>query len=252
MESRLKFHLKNAVLLLAIVSLSVAITINFRPLYAFFVNRYHLYQEVGLTKKQLLSEYGMLLNYLNFPWIKHLQLSIPMSQSGMKHFADCKILFVFDYAVCLLTLPFATFYVRKLVKKRQTWRLINPIRWCFVVMFALGIFLVTDFEDFFVKRVFVAAFFGVKKRRDGRSSFFIFATADVLRSYTRYFTRNGRLFFAVPSDFQFLAAQKNDLFPREKGYFIVAYLHNLAHSFDGRAVLAVQSHSVRAVGKFRF
>ena len=77
MESRLKFHLKNAVLLLAIVSLSVAITINFRPLYAFFVNRYHLYQEVGLTKKQLLSEYGMLLNYLNFPWIKHLQLSIP-------------------------------------------------------------------------------------------------------------------------------------------------------------------------------
>lgn len=117
----------------------------------FFVNRYHLYQEVGLTKKQLLSEYGMLLNYLNFPWIKHLQLSIPMSQSGMKHFADCKILFVFDYAVCLLTLPFATFYVRKLVKKRQTWRLINPIRWCFVVMFALGIFLVTDFEDFFVK-----------------------------------------------------------------------------------------------------
>lgn len=151
MESRLKFHLKNAVLLLAIVSLSVAITINFRPLYAFFVNRYHLYQEVGLTRKQLLSEYGMLLNYLNFPWIKHLQLSIPMSQSGMKHFADCKILFVFDYAVCLLTVPFATFYVRKLVKKRQTWRLINPIRWCFVVMFALGIFLVTDFEDFFVK-----------------------------------------------------------------------------------------------------
>lgn len=151
MESRVKFHLKNAVLLLAIVSLSVAITINFRPLYAFFVNRYHLYQEVGLTKKQLLSEYGMLLNYLNFPWVKHLQLSIPMSQSGMKHFADCKILFVFDYAVCLLTVPFATFYVRKLVKKRQTWRLINPIRWCFVVMFALGIFLVTDFEDFFVK-----------------------------------------------------------------------------------------------------
>ena len=71
--------------------------------------------------------------------------------SGMKHFADCKILFVFDYAVCLLTVPFATFYVRELVKKRQTWRLINPIRWCFVVMFALGIFLVTDFEDFFVK-----------------------------------------------------------------------------------------------------
>ena len=69
----------------------------------------------------------------------------------MKHFADCKILFVFDYAVCLLTVPFATFYVRKLVKKRQTWHLINPIRWCFVVMFALGIFLVTDFEDFFVK-----------------------------------------------------------------------------------------------------
>lgn len=147
MESRLKFHLKNAVLLLAIVSLSVAITINFRPLYAFFVNRYHLYQEVGLTKKQLLSEYGTLLNYLNFPWIKHLQLSIPMSQSGMKHFADCKILFVFDYAVCLLTVPFATFYVRKLVKKTDV-ALDQSNQMVFRRYVCAWNFLVTDFEDF--------------------------------------------------------------------------------------------------------
>lgn len=117
MESRLKFHLKNAVLLLAIVSLSVAITINFRPLYAFFCQSLSFVSRGWIDQKQLLSEYGTLLNYLNFPWIKHLQLSIPMSQSGMKHFADCKILFVFDYAVCLLTVPLRHFMSENSSKK---------------------------------------------------------------------------------------------------------------------------------------
>lgn len=150
MEGRVRVWLKNAVLFLAIVSLSIAVTINFRPLYAFFVDHYRLYREVGLTRAQLMAEYGRLLDYLNLPWTGRLQLSLPMSQSGMTHFADCRKLFLLDYAVCLLTVPFAVHYVRRLMAERQTWRLINPISWCFAVIFMIGVFLVSDFEDFFV------------------------------------------------------------------------------------------------------
>ncbi len=137
-------------LFLTIVAFSIALTINFKPLYYYFVDQEQLYRLAGMSRYELLAQYGKLLNYLNFPWIGRLQLKFAMSQNGMGHFVDCKKLFLFDYVVLLATLPFAVKYVYNLAKQARFWTLINPIRWLFSLIFVLTVLMIANFNAFFV------------------------------------------------------------------------------------------------------
>lgn len=137
-------------LLLFWLTLCIALTINFHPLYWWFSEHYNLAKLVSLNEQGLRKEYLTLLAYLNYPWVRSLDLVLPVSYNGMRHFEDVKNLFLLDYVVLLLTAFPAIKYLKELITKKQVWRLQNKIYGLFIVLFGIALFLSIDFERFFV------------------------------------------------------------------------------------------------------
>ena len=81
---------------LFILSLSIAITINFMSLYSFDIGYLEITEMVEMPKEQILTNYRILLDYLNRPWIAELNMpDFPSSVRGLFHFAEVKKLFMF-------------------------------------------------------------------------------------------------------------------------------------------------------------
>ncbi|GBG94671.1 membrane protein [Ligilactobacillus salitolerans] len=151
MPKTLRFQaLYQVVLFLTVLAFCIAFVINFQPLYYYFADHQHLAQSVSLTKEGLRSNYQHLLNYLNFPWIKELQLTLPSSPSGLQHFADVKKLFLLDYAVLLCGMPISIWYLRKLVKQGLLWTLIVPAQIILAGTAVLAVMMTLSFQQFFV------------------------------------------------------------------------------------------------------
>ena len=113
--------------LLFLVTFCITLTINFHPLYWWFMHHYKLYQEVGLTAQGLRENYLSLLAYLNYPWVTELKLSLPISYNGMRHFEDVKRLFFLNYSVLVLTAWPALHYLYDLTLKKRLWILQGKI-----------------------------------------------------------------------------------------------------------------------------
>lgn len=145
------YWLKYLCVLLTIISLAITITIHFTPLYYLQEFQQHLAQSVGLTRTQLFRNYHQLLAYLDLPWIKELQLpDFPSSASGAKHFYEVKRLFLFNYAVLLVTFVPSLRILKQLYRQKMTWLFIRPIQWT-VLVFGLLLFLMAiGFERFFI------------------------------------------------------------------------------------------------------
>src|SRR5699024_5208572 len=85
-------------LFLMLISLAIALTINFRPLYVWDISRLNILDQTDVSKNQLLNNYHLLLDFLNKPWVTELSLpDFPMSQAGAGHLYDVKKLFLLDY-----------------------------------------------------------------------------------------------------------------------------------------------------------
>lgn len=128
----------------------IAVTVNFSPIYYYFVYHYDLGAKISLSNGELIRQYHQLLTYLNFPWIGSLNLKIKMSATGLDHFADVKRLFIFDY-VCLVITSFpAVKEIYELYKNNTWWQLYQPV--CYLLAVVLGIFVmaVLDFSNFFI------------------------------------------------------------------------------------------------------
>ena len=147
---RCKVLLVQLCLFFFIVTLCITVTINFHPLYWYFVKHYDLAQSVGVTTLQLKTDYLKLLAYLNYPWVTDLKMSIPVSYNGMRHFEDVKRLFLVNYLVLRVTAFPAISYFLKLWRRREFWKLQNKIYGIAVVLFCLGCFMLLDFQRFFV------------------------------------------------------------------------------------------------------
>lgn len=138
-------------LLLTGISLCIALTINFRPLYFWDIDFLKITNDTTLDKATLMKNYGELLTYLNNPFQQRLVLSdFPVSTSGAFHFYEVKRLFLLDYGVLLLTFIPSGLFVRKLAKQRRLWRFIRPAQWGMLIPLLFGLLMVFGFDQFFV------------------------------------------------------------------------------------------------------
>ncbi|MGM9903115.1 integral membrane protein [Enterococcus sp. 10A9_DIV0425] len=138
-------------LFLTLISLAIAITINFRLLYVFDIRYLNILNNTTLDQATLLQNYDQLMAYLNNPFQKVLELAdFPMSASGLQHFYEVKQLFLLNYAVFLVSLIPSVFFIRNLRKEQRLWRLIRPFQIGMGVPVVIGFFMLIGFDRFFI------------------------------------------------------------------------------------------------------
>ncbi|WP_431606176.1 TIGR01906 family membrane protein [Enterococcus rotai] len=138
-------------LILTIISLSITLTINFRPLYRIDIDLLNILDYVSLDKADLLKNYGELMSYLNNPFNQTLQLSdFPVSKSGAFHFYEVKRLFLLCYGVLIVTIIPSGFFIKRLIKEKRLWRLIRPFQWGMIIPVIFGTVMAIGFDQFFV------------------------------------------------------------------------------------------------------
>lgn len=139
-------------LFLTIISLCIAITINFRPLYILDIDFLNILDYTVIGKKELIANFDQLMQYLNNPFITSLKLpDFPVSESGAFHFYEVKRLFMLNYAVLLVTIIPSGFFLRYLKKNGWLWRLMNPFRIGMFLPLVLLFLMVIGFDQFFVQ-----------------------------------------------------------------------------------------------------
>lgn len=88
---------------LALISTVVLMVMNCTPIYSFVIDKYNLTTRTGLSADKLMLNYKEIVSYLQAPGSQYLQLSdFAMSESGVIHFADVKIIFQVLYVVVIL------------------------------------------------------------------------------------------------------------------------------------------------------
>lgn len=137
---------------LTLLTLAITVTINFRPLYILDIHWLDIPSLTGLTPTVLLKNFRILMNYLNFPWVKELATpDFPMSVSGMGHFVDVKQLFLLNYAVLLLTIIPTIYFLHQVKKTGQSWRLRSIFTKATFVPLVFGFLMLIGFDQFFTK-----------------------------------------------------------------------------------------------------
>lgn len=83
-------------LTLCIISISVILTLNFRPLYYFDIDHFNLVEKTGYSEEMIRDNYDTLIDYNSFFYKGELEFpSLPMSEQGRIHFVEVKNIFVF-------------------------------------------------------------------------------------------------------------------------------------------------------------
>lgn len=138
-------------LILFILSISIALTINVTILYRVDISLLAIDQQSGLSKAVLMDNYHQLLNYLNLPWIQSLEMpDFPSSANGLNHFFEVKRLFLVDYLVVLISGIGSLFFIRYLKKYQLGWTLIRPFQVLIVAPVVLGIVMMISFDQLFI------------------------------------------------------------------------------------------------------
>ncbi|MFS7261257.1 TIGR01906 family membrane protein [Carnobacterium divergens] len=138
-------------LILFILSISIALTINVTILYRVDISLLAIDQQSGLSKAVLMDNYHHLLSYLNFPWIRSLEMpDFPSSANGLNHFFEVKRLFLVDYLVVLISGIGSLFFIRYLKKHQLGWTLIRPFQVLIVAPVVLGVVMMISFDQLFI------------------------------------------------------------------------------------------------------
>ena len=136
---------------LALVTLSILLTINSVWLYRLDISWLHISRTVGMSTARLMHNYGQMLAYLEFPWVTDLSMSdFPTSFTGMVHFHDVKTLFLINNLVFIVTITPAWLYLRQLRWEAAEWQLLRPIKVAAVVPLVLAASMAINFQGFFV------------------------------------------------------------------------------------------------------
>lgn len=89
---------------LFILSLSIAVTINFTTLYAFDIGYLSISESINMSRETILLNYRVLMEYLNSPWVSELAMpDFPSSERGLFHFVEVKRLFLINYSILLVS-----------------------------------------------------------------------------------------------------------------------------------------------------
>ncbi|SFK60184.1 integral membrane protein TIGR01906 [Marinilactibacillus piezotolerans] len=149
--TRVKDVLGIVSIFLLIITLSIAVTIWFVPLYQFTIQTQNIPEVLGLTYDKLMDNYYVLLQYLHFPWIQELKLpDFTSSESGLLHFYEVKLLFYLNYSVLFISLISTLFYLKFVKRARRIWVLIKPFFIASLMPPVLLLFLAVNFDRMFV------------------------------------------------------------------------------------------------------
>lgn len=106
-------------LALFIISASVTITLNFRPLYYHDISTLKIEETSGFSYKIIKSNYDSLIDYNQFFYSGNLKLTMPMSKEGRIHFAEVKQIFIFIQILCLITFILSCFLMKDQINQRN-------------------------------------------------------------------------------------------------------------------------------------
>ena len=139
------------VVCLLIISFSVTLTLNFRPLYYADIQNLHITELSGREEKDIRSNYDALIDYNSL--FNHQPLKFPtcaMSESGRIHFEEVKKIFDFFgwlFVGTLLLTAAAAFYFIK--KHAWLWLCIAGIL-CIALPAFLGFMVAVNWDYVFV------------------------------------------------------------------------------------------------------
>lgn len=108
-------------LALFIISASVTITLNFRPLYYHDISSLKIEETSGFSKKVIRKNYDALIDYNQFfySYSSKLKLTLPMSREGKIHFEEVKRIFVGIEYLCVITLILSCFLIKRKIRSRN-------------------------------------------------------------------------------------------------------------------------------------
>lgn len=138
------------VLFLAIMSLSIFITVNFTGFYHFFVIHYQLGNRLGLSNSSLMNDYYSLIKYLQCWWIHYWNPKLSMSVKGLKHFSDVKNLIQLNNLILIVSMIISVYFVDQRRRRCQMWQLILPFKSIITLLYAAIFVLGVSFNSFFI------------------------------------------------------------------------------------------------------
>lgn len=138
-------------MIIFVITLSIAVTVWFIPLYQITIQTQNIPESLGLTYDKLMDNYYALLQYLHFPWIQELNLpDFISSENGLLHFYEVKLLFYLNYSVLLIAFVSTFFYLKFVKRTGRIWVLIKPFFFASLIPPVLLFFLAVNFDSMFV------------------------------------------------------------------------------------------------------
>lgn len=127
---------------LFLISTAVKLTLAFRQLYSYDVDKLNIAHDYGMKKEVVINNYNILIDYLQKKNIEKLFMpNFPISREGEIHFIEVKALFMkFDimlYSAALISLIGVIYLIRKKDFKFLKWTSIGSL--------ALPVFLSVPF-----------------------------------------------------------------------------------------------------------
>jgi integral membrane protein (TIGR01906 family) len=136
---------------LLFISLSVVITINFRPLYYWDIDRLNIEENTGFSKEVIKENYDALIDYSSPFYRGELKFpTLPASESGLFHFVEVKDIFTSFYVLGAVTLIAGIgIIVYKHKKKDFSYLLVSSIT-AIVLPLLIAFFIALDFDTSFL------------------------------------------------------------------------------------------------------
>lgn len=137
--------------MLFIISFSVVIVLNFRPLYYSDIDRLGIEDFSGLPKEKIKENYDSLISYNSM--FNNEELSFPdlaMSENGKIHFEEVKDIFVAVQYLCIITfIAAAALTLWKRHSKNYGFLKLASL-FTIIIPLLLGILIAMNWENFFV------------------------------------------------------------------------------------------------------
>lgn len=138
-------------LMMLIISFSVTVTLNFRPLYYFDIGYLHIAETSGVDEEIIKKNYDLLIDYNSM--FNHGTLDFPdftMSEHGKIHFEEVKDIFVGLQYIGIIAFILSALLIIIAVRKKETlcFKLASILT--VAVPAALGFFIALNWEKAFV------------------------------------------------------------------------------------------------------
>lgn len=135
-----------------LLTCSVVLVLNFRPLYYYDVQSLHLSEETGLSEETICRNYDVLIDY-NLFWKGEDTLTFPdfpMSEQGRIHFREVKRIFVaLQYGIIVMLILFTGGIIWN-VRRRSFGFLRATAVTSLVIPALLGVLVAMNWERFFI------------------------------------------------------------------------------------------------------